>query len=269
MSEPKIVYKGNQQHRDGKGSLTVSHHKIQLGDSPINYSVIRSKRLKTSEVIVDENSVVIRVPYNKPHSEIDNILRRKGYWIIERKQEFRKARRQIKKSNFEIGSTLPYLGKNYRIANDPHNSNEHLEFKRGQFLVSGDNISEMYDGWLIQKSPKLFHNKVKVFSRKLDLKPPKIIIKNLRNRWGSVTKNGVLNLNVNLLKAPNEVIDYVVAHELCHLVIKKHSHHFWDLLRKIMPMYKDSMAWLERNASLLISNSCTNNQEAIHFNSHV
>lgn len=252
-SESKVAYKVNQQHRHSKGgSLTLSHHKFQLGNNLIDYSVIRSKRLKTSEVIVDENSVVIRVPYNKPDSEIDNILQRKGRWIIERKQEFHTAQKQIKKSSFEVGSTLAYLGKNYRITNDSHNSNEHLVLKNGQFIVSGGNISEMYNTWLAQKSDKIFYTKVNVYSKKLNLKPPKIIIKNLRNRWGSMTKRGVLNLNVNLLKAPNEVIDYVVAHELCHLVIKKHSHHFWDLLRKIMPLYEESIMWLERNASLLI-----------------
>jgi predicted metal-dependent hydrolase len=175
-----------------------------------------------------------------PDSEIDSILQGKGHWITERKQEFHKAHKQIKKSSFEVGSTLAYLGKNYRIINDSHNSNEHLELKNGRFIVSGDNISEMYMRWLTQKSDKIFHTKVNVYSKKLNLKPPRIIIKNLRNRWGSVTKRGVLNLNVNLLKAPNEVIDYIVAHELCHFVIKKHSHHFWDLLRKIMPMYEDS-----------------------------
>ena len=107
-------------------------------------------------------------------------------------------------------------------------------------------------GGLHKNQIRYFIRKVTAYSKKINLKPPKIIIKNLRNRWGSVTRRGVLNLNLNLLKAPNEVIDYVVAHELCHFVIKKHSHHFWDLLSNIMPLYEDSILWLERNASPLI-----------------
>jgi predicted metal-dependent hydrolase len=128
------------------------HHKFQLGNKQFDYSLIRSKRLKTSEVVVDENSVVIRVPYNKPESEIDIILRRKGHWIIESKQQFHIAHKHIKKSRFEVGSTLAYLGKNYRIINDSYISNEQLKLKNGQFIVSGDNISEMYMMWLTQKS---------------------------------------------------------------------------------------------------------------------
>ncbi len=90
------------------------------------------------------------------------------------------------------------------------------------------------------------------YSKKLNLRPSKIIIKNLKNRWGSVTKKGILNLNVNLLKTPNEVVDYIIVHELCHLVIRKHSHHFWNLVGRIMPGYSQYISWLENNASSLI-----------------
>jgi predicted metal-dependent hydrolase len=80
----------------------------------------------------------------------------------------------------------------------------------------------------------------------------RIAIKNLRNRWGSLTKNGVLNLNLNLVKAPEDVIDYVILHELCHLKIKEHSHHYWDLVRKFMPNYQDKIEWLNVNGSNLL-----------------
>jgi predicted metal-dependent hydrolase len=110
----------------------------------------------------------------------------------------------------------------------------------------------MYKKWLELKSEKIFHAKVGKYSKKLNIQPHRIIIKNLKNRWGSVTKEGDLNLNVNLLKAPSDVIDYIIAHELCHFVIKGHAHHFWDFLGKIMPRYKDKMVWLENNTSLLL-----------------
>jgi len=80
----------------------------------------------------------------------------------------------------------------------------------------------------------------------------RIAIKNLRNRWGSLTKNGVLNLNLNLIKAPENVIDYIILHELCHLKIKEHSHHYWDLLHKYMPNYHDKIEWLKINGSSLL-----------------
>ena len=69
--------------------------------------------------------------------------------------------------------------------------------------------------------------------------------------WGSLTKSGVFNLNLNLIKAPENVIDYIILHELCHLKIKEYSHHYWDLLHKYMPNYHDKIdAW---TAKLLLN----------------
>ncbi|MGA8912038.1 MAG: M48 family metallopeptidase [Nitrososphaeraceae archaeon] len=79
-----------------------------------------------------------------------------------------------------------------------------------------------------------------------------IIIKNLKNRWGSMTKEGSLNLNVNLLKAPGDIVDYIILHELCHLKIKEHSHHYWDLVHKHMPDYHEKIGWLKVNGTVLI-----------------
>ena len=90
------------------------------------------------------------------------------------------------------------------------------------------------------------------YSKKLGVKVEAIVIKRLKNRWGSMTKEGSINLNVNLLKAPEDVIDYIILHELCHLKIKEHSHHFWDFLRKFMPNYQDKRDWLNRNGNNLV-----------------
>ena len=69
---------------------------------------------------------------------------------------------------------------------------------------------------------------------------------------GKYKKNGVLNLNLNLAKAPEDVIDYIILHELCHLKIKEHSHHYWDQVRKFMPDYHDKIEWLNVNGSNLL-----------------
>jgi predicted metal-dependent hydrolase len=87
------------------------------------------------------------------------------------------------------------------------------------------------------------------------LKPSEVIIKNLKNRWGSATKDNVINLNVNLLKAPESVIDYIILHELCHLKIKEHSHKFWDLLHKFMPDSREKIDWLKINGSNLVEDN--------------
>jgi predicted metal-dependent hydrolase len=80
--------------------------------------------------------------------------------------------------------------------------------------------------------------------------------KKSKNRWGSLTNRGEINLNLNLIKAPEDIIDYIIdyiiLHELCHLKIKDHSHHYWDMLHKFMPNYHDKVEWLKINGSNLL-----------------
>lgn len=67
-----------------------------------------------------------------------------------------------------------------------------------------------------------------------------------------MTKEGSISLNVNLLKAPEDVVDYIILHELCHFKIKEHSHHYWDYVRRYMPTYEEKVEWLKASGNHLI-----------------
>jgi predicted metal-dependent hydrolase len=103
-----------------------------------------------------------------------------------------------------------------------------------------------------EKADLLFKEKVSQYSKIINVTPNRVIIKNLKNRWGSITKNKTVNLNVNLLKAPEDIIDYIIIHELCHLKIKGHSYQFWAYLKQFAPDYKQKVEWLRRNVDSLL-----------------
>jgi predicted metal-dependent hydrolase len=104
----------------------------------------------------------------------------------------------------------------------------------------------------MENSYHAFKDNLEEYSQILGVKTTEISIKNLKNKWGSLTKNGVINLNVNLIKAPEDIIDYIILHELCHLKIKEHSHHYCDLIYKNMPNYQQKIEWLKVNGPNLI-----------------
>jgi predicted metal-dependent hydrolase len=93
---------------------------------------------------------------------------------------------------------------------------------------------------------------VRKHSKKLGVRAKGVAIKNLRNRWGSLTKSGAINLNLNLVKAPEDIIDYIILHELCHLKIKEHSHNYWDLVYRFTANYQDKIEWLKANGDNLM-----------------
>jgi predicted metal-dependent hydrolase len=153
---------------------------------------------------------------------------------------------------------LPYLGKNYplRILKEKQPENN-IDFIDGEFIIkiksskesSTTLIKKFYEDWVIEKAQSVFKHKVEKYSEKLGIKPRKIIIKNLKNRWGSMTKEGSINLNVNLLKTPEDIIDCIILHELCHL---KHSYHYWDYVHRFMPDYQEKIDWLKVHGAILV-----------------
>lgn len=130
------------------------------------------------------------------------------------------------------------------------NFNSHYYIDK-EFLRS--KVRYLYNKWLILKAKEIFLIKVNKYSKIIGVSPPqRIILKNLKNRVGSVTKRDIINLNRNLIKAPSDIIDYISIHELCHLKIQEHSHHFWSYLRQFVSDYEKKIEWLHRNSESLI-----------------
>lgn len=172
--------------------------KIKFGKSSIVYTITKSKRRKTSQIIVDQKGVEVKTPITKKESEIKRMVSDKKEWIFKKQLEFsdRAKRKQIKTKT----RTLDYLE------------------KRTWKLAS-----------------------------KIGLIPSRVLVKRLKSRWGSATKEDIIILNEVLCKAPPRIIDYIIIHELCHLKVKDHSDRFWHLVRKFMPNYEIKVRWLEDN----------------------
>jgi predicted metal-dependent hydrolase len=201
---------------------------IHYGSSSIAYSIVKSKRVKTSEIIVDADKVVVRAPFHKPVAEIRDIVQKKANWILRKQLEYQRINPEILRMTFKDGSTLPYLGKNYPIRiGSKDEVAEKIDLVKGEFLVflngskySKKKIKLLYEKWLVKAATLFLDKKVKLYSKELAVEAQEIKLKNLRSRWGSATKDGSIHLSVDLLKAPDDVIDYMVLHELCHLRIR-------------------------------------------------
>ena len=140
-------------------------------------------------------------------------------------------------------------------------SENELQFINGEFVAriksSSKNLKRLimylYESWLVHDAQTTLKEKVEKCSKKTGLEVERIKVKNLRKRWGSISKDKkAINLNINLLKAPDDVIDYIILHELCHMKINDHSHHYWDLVRKYMPSYQDKIDWLNANTTSIL-----------------
>jgi len=135
---------------------------------------------------------------------------------------------------------------------------ESFSLKNGKFVarlnkISKSKIRKLYFEWSKKKAFPLLEKSIKKYSKKIGVNYSKILVKNQKNRWGSVSKKGTLNFNQNLIRAPSKIVDYIVAHEVCHLKIPNHSTSYWRLLSSVMPDYKEKKEWLRINNNLLLN----------------
>ena len=261
-------------------SIVTTKEIFEHGSNNILYNLVRSKRQKTSELIIEnENEITLRVPFDKPLEEIKEIIQKKIQWILNKQDEYRKSKPEIKEHSYLPSSTLPYLGNNYTIElrnlninTDSNiktslNDNEKAELKDNKlvfYLKDVENyqdtneetiknkIKQLYEDWLYKEAKIIFKEKITNFSKVVEVNPKDWQLKKLKNRWGSLTKNKKIVLNVNLLKTPEEIIDYIIIHELCHLKIEGHSHNFWTMLHKYVPNYAERINWLKINGKILL-----------------
>jgi predicted metal-dependent hydrolase len=227
----------------------AERHRIVYKNNEIDFKIIKTGRRKTSEIVIKFDEVLIRAPFSKSRKDIESMVKDRAEWIIKKMKENNGKKPEIMPPEYRDNTTLPYLGKNCVLKVVRDEKSDFLEFSNGVFVahVKKNSVKTMYEKWLFDAAPAIFNLFIEKYSILLNVRPKKVSIKKLKSRWGSATFKGTINLNVNLVKAPTSVIEYVVLHELGHLVEKNHSPKFWKLIKDHMLDYSEKKDWLKIN----------------------
>jgi len=217
----------------------------------ISYNLVYSSR-KTIGLIVDrDKSIVVRVPHGVTKEEIEKFIERKKYWIYAKLKHPQKYTKQIKKE-FISGAAVLYLGRYYKLEIIKERF-DGIKFSN-RFIISKNNqknATKLFREWYINKAKEKIVPKAWFFSKNMGVKPKEIKIREFKYRWGSCTPKNNINFNWRLMKAPTFVIDYVIVHELAHLLEANHSPRFWNIVRAQIPTFLKAKEWLKENGYLL------------------
>jgi predicted metal-dependent hydrolase len=220
----------------------------------IDFKLVRSKRKTTALIVFPDGSLLVRAPMRASRKLIEEFVVSKVDWI--EKQRSRLVTKSSKENPPSFGkkNKLVYLGESYPLEVKENNSRP-LEFTGRKFILAdpGNGKSAgLVENWYRQQARKYLSERISWFAQEYHLQPKKLRISSARTRWGSCSSKGIVSFTWRLMLAPAEVIDYVVVHELVHLVENNHQKPFWSKVAGILPDYKQYRLWLKKNGRELM-----------------
>jgi predicted metal-dependent hydrolase len=229
--------------------------KVQFGRTLLEYQIQRSSRRSTVSIaVVPRAGLVVTAPERATTKRLDELVRRKGAWIVQRLKRQEELPPPLSEREFVSGETFKYLGRQYRLRVEVGALEDRVRL-HGAFLTltmakgpggykRSDQARHTLVGWYRRKAKEYLPRRIALWAPRLGLPVPQIIVAEPAKRWGSVAKNGAVRLNWRVLQAPVALVDYVIAHELVHLIHEDHSRTFWATLGRIMPDYEERKARL-------------------------
>lgn len=226
---------------------------IGYGQRIIEYSCQSAQR-KTLEIAVHPDaSVVVKAPAGTDTAAIEAKLRKRARWIVRQQDYFKQFNPRTTQRHYISGETHLYLGKQYQLRVSVGSENK-VRLKNGVFevicwqKVAPHMTKRLLERWYAEKAAEQFGQSLERCWPKFErygLHKPGLVIQRMEKRWGSLSETGTLTLNLSLVKASKECIDYVMIHELCHLKHHDHSADFYRLLAALLPEWRDLKQKLE------------------------
>jgi predicted metal-dependent hydrolase len=234
---------------------------VQYGRTRIGYAIRRSPRRNTVSIAVDpEHGVLVTAPGALPVERLDHVVRGKARWIVERLRD-RALLERPSAREFVSGETFRYLGRSYRLkvvtAHEPGVALQSgwlcVAVEAGRkVLERAERVRHLLADWYRRHARVRLPQLVDPWARRLRVQATSVLVREAPKRWGSCDARGNLRLNWRIVQAPPRLIEYVVAHELAHLLHEHHTSAFWAALGRAMPDYEERRADLRRvGASLL------------------
>lgn len=213
----------------------------------------RSERKTLSITVYPGGQVEVRAPLAASDEEVAARVRRRRRWIRKQKDFFEQFKPRTPERQYVSGETHLYLGRQYRLK-VIEGVRKPVRLWAGYIEVtlketSRDSVRKVLSKWyrcqaerhfllVLAKVQKEFHRKLPV--------DVAIDSRQFSRRWGTCHPDGRISLNVDLIRAPRSCIEYVVLHELCHLLVPDHSRAFFRLLDGHMPDWRERKSRLER-----------------------
>jgi predicted metal-dependent hydrolase len=242
----------------------AAQHSIVFGGETFAFLIERTARRKTVAISVGFDGVRVLAPSDLDDDLVLGIVRKKGAWLLRKQAAYQELGGQPVAKEFVSGETFHYLGRQYRLklVHDETAITTRIAARgstlvapvlpNGHVSVQRASVRSGLRRWYRERAIQHFPGRAQMIAETLGIRAPTVEVVDHSKRWGSCDSRGRVRLNWRLVMAPMQLVDYVIAHEFCHVLEHNHSRKFWRLLETIMPDYQIRLRRLDRMGYLFI-----------------
>jgi predicted metal-dependent hydrolase len=253
MNKRSLNLEVTEASRTSAGELRC----VNLNGKEVAYMLKRCRR-RTIGMRIDNRGLTVRIPSRESLRRVESVLKDKADWVISKLDEWKN--RKSTQLAWEEEAVFPLLGEPWRIRVTPAGE---IQMVPARILLSDENkqlklalsprldtrqIEKSVMSWYRNRALTCFSERIAVYAPKLGVPLPTLRLSRAASLWGSCNARGVVRLNWRLIQMPLHLIDYVVAHELAHLIEMNHSAAFWQTVGCIYPGYREARKELKKLA---------------------
>jgi predicted metal-dependent hydrolase len=211
----------------------------------LEFALTRSRRRRTIGIAIERDSELsITAPEETPVPDIETVVRKKLFWIFAKLAEKALLLQPALAKEYVSGEGFHYLGRSYRLlftAEADVNGEARVRLVGGRFVLprkAQPRAAELFNAWYAEHALLWLRRRVDLLAAQVGQRPKDIRVRDLANRWGSCSDEGVVNFHWRVIRLPPSLIEYVAAHELIHLLEPRHDAAFWTRLERVLPDYR-------------------------------
>ena len=235
--------------------MSFEMFEIPYGSRTIGFRLERRARKTLSISVNPDQGIDVVAPLDAPIEKVFEKVRKRAPWITRQVQYFDQFQPRTPERRYIAGETHMYLGRQYKLK-VAHSIQECVKLYRGRLVVETLRPRQtartklLVENWYRERAHIKFPERLILcrerFPNAEEFLPSALMVRQLKQRWGSMTPTGKLILNPALLRASVDTIDYVITHELCHIKYAHHGPAFVELLTRVLPDWVKRKAKLER-----------------------
>lgn len=211
----------------------------------LEFAVARSARRRTIGITIErDGDLVVTAPEGVGLDRVESVVRGKLFWVFGKLAERALLFQPPPEKEYVSGEGFHYLGRSYRLLltdQAPRDAESRLRLTGGRFVLSRRDqprAAELFTKWYTAHGLVWLRRRAGELADRVGKEPEDVRVRDLGNRWGSCTGAGVLNFHWRVIRLPATLVEYVVAHELVHLLEPRHDAAFWNRLERVMPDYR-------------------------------